>query len=141
MPARKREIILILVFIAISAICILVLSRFELTDPLLTVVMKSGLSSLWSMGAIVSARKADLAWYPPSNTSINNLTVALYGEGVYGFIFNTSNTPDAQYGTYNWCNMPHVRKTEYVRATSEYRLTYVEIVSLELRLYHPKTSS
>ncbi|KAI1479383.1 phosphoglycerate mutase-like protein [Daldinia eschscholtzii] len=80
------------------------------------------------MGAIVSARKADLAWYPPSNTSINNLTVALYGEGVYGFIFNTSNTPDAQYGTYNWCNMPHVRKTEYVRATSEYRLIYVEII-------------
>ncbi|OTB10425.1 hypothetical protein K445DRAFT_70265 [Daldinia sp. EC12] len=80
------------------------------------------------MGAIVSARKADLAWYPPSNTSINNLTVALYGEGVYGFIFNTSNTPDAQYGTYNWCNMPHVRKTEYVRATSEYRLIYVEMI-------------
>lgn len=71
----------------------------------------------------------DLGWYPPTNTSINNLTTALHGAGVYGFIFNTSHTPASRYGTYNWCNMPHVRRTEYVRAAPGYELKYVEVVS------------
>ncbi|KAF3070584.1 hypothetical protein GL218_00896 [Daldinia childiae] len=90
--------------------------------------MKSWFSSLWSITTVTAAQKVDLGWYPPSNTSINNLTTALRGEGVYGFIFDTSETPDAQYGTYNWCNMPHVRKTEYVKPASEYKLKYVEII-------------
>lgn len=71
----------------------------------------------------------DLGWYPPTNTSVNNLTTALHGTGIYGFIFNSSNTPTAQYGTYNWCNMPHVRRTEYIRAAPGYDLRYVEVVS------------
>jgi len=75
----------------------------------------------------------DLKWYPPANTSINNLDTALYGTGVYGFIFNTSHTPDEKYGTYNWCNMPHVRRKEYVRPSAEYRLKYVEVVSSVIR--------
>ncbi|KAI0099113.1 histidine acid phosphatase [Nemania sp. FL0031] len=70
----------------------------------------------------------DLAWYPPRNTSVNSLAMALQGPGVYGFIFNSSHTPDAEYGTYNWCNMPHVRKTEYVRPSEEYELRYVEVI-------------
>ncbi|KAI1798654.1 phosphoglycerate mutase-like protein [Daldinia bambusicola] len=80
------------------------------------------------MAVIVSAQKLDLAWYPPSNTYINNLSIAIHGEGVYGFIFNSSDTPDTQYGSYNWCNMPHIRKPEYVSPTSEYQLIYVEII-------------
>ncbi|KAI2602506.1 phosphoglycerate mutase-like protein [Hypoxylon sp. NC1633] len=76
----------------------------------------------------IVAREPDLAWYAPSNTSINNLTAALASRGVYGFIFNSSETPDVQYGTYNWCNMPHVRRSEYVRAPAEYELRYVEVI-------------
>jgi hypothetical protein len=71
----------------------------------------------------------DLKWYPPANTSINNLDTALHGTGVYGFIFNTSHTSDEKYGTYNWCNMPHVRRKEYVRPSAEYTLKYIEVVS------------
>ncbi|KAI1406785.1 phosphoglycerate mutase-like protein [Hypoxylon sp. FL1857] len=90
--------------------------------------MRSWTSILISIGATVIAQEVDLRWYPPSNTSINNLTTALRGQGVYGFIFNTSETPGAQYGTYNWCNMPHVRKSEYIKPAIEYELKYVEVI-------------
>ncbi|KAI0515122.1 histidine acid phosphatase [Xylaria bambusicola] len=75
-------------------------------------------------GAVV----VDLNWHPPRNTSVNDLAMALHGSGVYGFIFNSSHTPDEQYGTYNWCNMPHVRRAEYKRAAKEYELRYVEVI-------------
>lgn len=73
----------------------------------------------------------DLGWYPPSSSVINNLTNVVSNDttGVYGFIFNTSHTPDDEYGTYNWCNMPHVRSSEYIRPPEEYELAYVEVVS------------
>ncbi|KAI1361392.1 histidine acid phosphatase [Xylaria arbuscula] len=70
----------------------------------------------------------DLNWHPPRNTSINDLGTALHGTGVYGFIFDSSYTPDERYGTYNWCNMPHVRKSEYKRAEPGYELRYVEVI-------------
>ncbi|KAH8647249.1 histidine phosphatase superfamily [Xylariales sp. PMI_506] len=75
-----------------------------------------------------AAAAADLGWYSPSQTQINNLTSALSTDGTYGFIFNTSANPDGEYGKYNWCNMPHVRKTEYVKASPEYKLKYVELI-------------
>ncbi|KAH7310613.1 hypothetical protein B0I35DRAFT_412101 [Stachybotrys elegans] len=31
-------------------------------------------------------------------------------------------------GTYNWCNMPHVRRTEYPRVNASYALEYVEVI-------------
>jgi hypothetical protein len=71
----------------------------------------------------------DLSWHAPAQTLINNLTNVVSAQGVYGFIYNTSTTPDEQYGTYNWCNMPHVRKTEYVKPPADYALQYVELVS------------
>lgn len=73
----------------------------------------------------------DLGWYAPSQTLVNNLTnvVSSSTAGVYGFIYNSSVTPDDEYGAYNWCNMPHVRKTEYVVPDEEYELVYVELVS------------
>jgi len=76
-----------------------------------------------------SGATVDIGWYPPSQTSLNNLTGVASGTGVYGFLFNSSETPNAQYGTYNWCNMPHVRKNEYVVPPKEYELHYVELVS------------
>lgn len=77
----------------------------------------------------VARAAVDVAWHAPAQTNINNLTTALNGSGIYGFIFNSSNTPSSQYGTYNWCNMPHVRKTEYVKADEGFELQYVEVVS------------
>ncbi|OTA51958.1 phosphoglycerate mutase-like protein [Hypoxylon sp. EC38] len=90
--------------------------------------MTSWASHLFSIGTTAVAQKIDLGWYPPSNTSINNLTTALQDQGVYGFIFNTLETPNDRYGTYNWCNMPHVRRSEYIRPAAEYELKYVELV-------------
>lgn len=75
-----------------------------------------------------AASTVDLSWHAPSATEINNLTQVIGGSGVYGFIFNSSNTPAREYGTYNWCNMPHVRATEYKTPSSEYQLQYVELV-------------
>lgn len=72
----------------------------------------------------------DLSWYPPSQTLVNNLTnvVSDSTTGVYGFIYDSSNTPDEAYGTYNWCNMPHVRASEYKVPPDEYELVYVELI-------------
>ncbi|KAL7624749.1 hypothetical protein AAE478_006321 [Parahypoxylon ruwenzoriense] len=82
---------------------------------------------LSSIVTVTAAQDLDLGWYPPSNTPINNLTKALRSQGVYGFIFNTSEISNEQYGTYNWCNMPHVRRLEYIKPTAEYELEYVEV--------------
>jgi acid phosphatase len=76
-----------------------------------------------------NAQSVDLSWHAPNATAINDLTQAIGGSGVYGFIYNSSTTPDGAYGTYNWCNMPHVRATEYKKPSSEYKLQYVEVVS------------
>lgn len=77
----------------------------------------------------VGLHGADLSWYAPSKNPINDLSGVIKGEGIYGFIYNTSVTPDEEYGTYNWCNMPHTRKREYQKPDSEYELKYVEVVS------------
>ena len=76
-----------------------------------------------------NAQAVDLSWHAPNATVINNLTQVIEGSGVYGFIYDSSTTPDSEYGTYNWCNMPHVRAEEYKKPSSEYKLQYVEVVS------------
>lgn len=78
------------------------------------------------------AQTVDLNWHAPNSTAINNLSGVIAGSGVYGFIYNSSTTPVEAYGTYNWCNMPHVRASEYKKPSSEYKLQYVEVVG------HPK---
>ncbi|KAH8904024.1 histidine acid phosphatase [Coniochaeta sp. PMI_546] len=70
----------------------------------------------------------DLSWHAPAQSLINNLTNVVSATGVYGFIYNTSATPASQYGVYNWCNMPHVRKDTYTVAPSDYELAYVELI-------------
>ncbi|KAF9632684.1 hypothetical protein BFW01_g3547 [Lasiodiplodia theobromae] len=69
-------------------------------------------------------------WHPPNSTWITHLDDVINGTGVHGFIFNGSQLPDGvPYGTYNWCNMPHVRTSEYPRVSSdEYQLEYVEVI-------------
>ncbi|KAF2146196.1 uncharacterized protein K452DRAFT_355633 [Aplosporella prunicola CBS 121167] len=68
-------------------------------------------------------------WHPPNSTWINDLSKAINGTGVHGFVFNGSELPEGTpYGMYNWCNMPHVRAEEYPKASDEYQLEYVEVI-------------
>ena len=76
-----------------------------------------------------NATAIDLNWSPPNRTNVNDLSVVINGTGTNGFIFNSSFTPEDEYGRYNWCNMPHVRKEEYVLADEGFELQYVEVVS------------
>lgn len=138
MPVQKRQApshVSILVFVGYVFAGLLCSAILVQALPF-TVIMGSWPIRVWSTMVLSSviptafSQEVDLGWYPPRNTSINNLDDVLAGEGVYGFIFNTSETSDAEYGTYNWCNMPHVRKTEYIKPPAEYELKYVEVVGL-----------
>lgn len=46
--------------------------------------------------------------YPPQSSKYSSIADVLNATGSPG-IYDSSVTPDSQYGTYNWCNMPHVR--------------------------------
>lgn len=46
--------------------------------------------------------------YPPQSDKYSSIANVLNATGAPG-IYDSSVTPDSQYGTYNWCNMPHVR--------------------------------
>lgn len=77
----------------------------------------------------LSSSPADLNWYPPNKTVINDLNSVLNGTDIYGYIFNSSTTPpDNPYSTYNWCNMPHARAQEYTTPPQDYELAYVEVI-------------
>ncbi|KAI0880149.1 phosphoglycerate mutase-like protein [Annulohypoxylon maeteangense] len=130
MPTRQRGVNATLVTCSTCCIfvALLLYLGFALPNSARLATMRSWASLLMPLVTAVVAQNVDLGWYPPSNTSINNLTAVLDNQGVYGFIFNTSDTPKAQYGAYNWCNMPHVRKSEYVKPAAEYKLTYVEVI-------------
>ncbi|KAM7183536.1 Histidine phosphatase superfamily [Naviculisporaceae sp. PSN 640] len=76
------------------------------------------------------AGNIDLSWHTPILSNINNLTSAINGTGTYGFIFDSSTLPEGlPYGTYNFCNMPHVGATGYPKVDdSSYTLSYVEVI-------------
>lgn len=103
------------------------------------VTMRSAPKASFLVGAMVSLQNGsalaasnttvDLNWYAPNATMINDLQTLINTTGVYGFIYNSSITPDDEYGVYNWCNMPHVRAQEYPKAPAEYKLQYVEVVN------------
>jgi hypothetical protein len=61
---------------------------------------------------VTTSVSAQVVHYPPTSSNLNNLTFVLNGSGAPG-IFNSSVTPEEEYGIYNWCNMPHVRTQEY----------------------------
>ncbi|KAF2115506.1 acid phosphatase [Lophiotrema nucula] len=71
----------------------------------------------------------DLSWHAPMSSRINNLSSAINDTGTYGFVFNSSLLPEGiPYGSYNWCNMPHVRRAEYQKTNSSFVLVYVEVI-------------
>lgn len=84
-----------------------------------------------TVAAAVAAQnevQVDLSWHAPKKSWINDLGQVLNSTGTNGFLFNSSQLPvGVNYGTYNWCNMPHVRKEEYVKADEEFELVYVEV--------------
>ncbi|KAF2192595.1 histidine acid phosphatase-like protein [Zopfia rhizophila CBS 207.26] len=90
---------------------------------------KHVLSLLWLPLATAQTAKIDLSWHAPKQTWINDLPKVVNGSGTHGFVFNSSVLPPgADYRTYNWCNMPHVRRAEYPVADKEYQLEYVEVI-------------
>lgn len=78
---------------------------------------------------LVTVTAISPGWHPPNATNTNNLTFAVFGPGVNGFIYDSSSTADSNYGVYNYCNMPHVRAREYVVPDQDvYELEYVEVI-------------
>jgi hypothetical protein len=76
----------------------------------------------------------DLGWHAPEKSWINDLGQILNGStGTNGFVFSGSRLPvGTPYGTYNWCNMPHVRAQEYPKASEEFEMVYVEVYVVEI---------
>lgn len=85
--------------------------------------------SLWYLGlaGIMLTPRIPIHYSPP-DVDIGNLdkifSTLLRIKGVY----NSSFVCDKDYGIYNYCNMPHVRSSEYVVPSSEYILKYVEVI-------------
>lgn len=130
-PSKRMTRLLVLLFSGV--LLVFLLSRTDVVPLRLWGDKSPILSSAESPeeGSSSTMATVDLAWYPPSQTLVNNLTNVVSGSttGVYGFIYDSSHTPDEIYGTYNWCNMPHVRASEYKVPSDEYELVYVELVS------------
>ena len=118
--------------VVLFAIC-LACTTFVLDKLLYTEDMgpSTVLPLLWLIApAIAQNATVDLNWYAPKKSWINDLEDVVNGTGTHGFVFNGSALPPGvPYGSYNWCNMPHVRAQEYPRASDEYKLEYVEVVS------------
>lgn len=72
----------------------------------------------------------DAKWHAPDlDYWDTDLDAVINATGTYGYIFNTSALPEElKYGSYNYCNMPHVRRAEYQVAPKEYNLEYVEVI-------------
>lgn len=65
--------------------------------------------------------------YPPADSPITNLDkVFSPAQGTNGGIYSLEQEND-NYGAYNFCNMPHVRKSEY-KVPDGYKLEYVEVI-------------
>ncbi|KAF1366010.1 histidine acid phosphatase-like protein [Lizonia empirigonia] len=91
--------------------------------------VKSFVPFLWIPLAVAQDFSVDLGWHPPRKSWINDLGQVLNGTSTNGFAFNGSQLPSGvPYGTYNWCNMPHVRRQEYPKASEKYTLQYVEVI-------------
>lgn len=107
---------------ACSAFILSQLFGFEMRAP-------KSLATLWLPAVAAQNSTADLSWHAPNKTWINDLSQIINSTGTHGFAFNGSALPDGvPYGTYNWCNMPHVRREEYPKVSStEYKLHYVEV--------------
>ena len=102
---------------------------FHLLEPDIDMYFSRTIVPLF-FASLVTAQNstADLKWYAPKKSWINDLGQVVNGTGTYGFEFGGSQLPNGvKYGTYNWCNMPHVRPQEYQKVSEEFELIYVEV--------------
>lgn len=65
--------------------------------------------------------------YAPTDVGIGNLSTVFSSSHTNGS-YNSSYVDTEDYGIYNYCNMPHVRSSEYKVPESEYSLQYVEVI-------------
>ncbi|KAH7119824.1 histidine acid phosphatase-like protein [Dendryphion nanum] len=87
------------------------------------------LSLVLPLAVAAQTTQVDLSWHAPKKTWVNDLSQVVDGKGTNGFYFGGSELPKGvQYGTYNWCNMPHVRREEYPKVDKDYELEYVEVI-------------
>lgn len=116
--------VLSLLILAGTAFTLFQLFDWDMQPP------KALLSLIW-LPLVASQNPAvDLGWYAPKKTWINDVTGIIEGKGTHGFYFGGSTLPPGtEYGTYNWCNMPHARREEYPLPKDGYSLEYVEVVS------------
>lgn len=136
MSSRPWKIAFLVILILLSA-----LTLYSAMTNKMAARLGAAITSLMSLGYThaaqcqrVNSQSIDLSWHPPKHTAINDLAAVINATGVSGYIFNSSVTPSGvPYGTYNWCNMPHVRPQEYPRSPAGYKLEYVEIVSLPIQ--------
>ena len=111
----------------VACASLFILAKMRLTS--LSTALYFASNSNASAAQCNASTSVDLTWHPPNSTVVNSLTSVINGTGIYGYTFNSSNTPAGlPYDTYNWCNMPHVRAQEYPMAPSGYKLEYVELV-------------
>jgi hypothetical protein len=116
-----------LVFLFLSCLTCTAFTLFRVFNLSMPSV-KNVVPLLWISIASAQDNSIDLGWHEPKKTWINDLGKVLNGNGTYGFGFNGSQLPTGTpYGTYNWCNMPHVRSQEYPKASEDYKLHYVEV--------------
>lgn len=87
------------------------------------------LMATWASASTSNNTKAvDTSWHPPKKSWVNDLDQVMNSTGTHGFVFSGSQLPaGVPYGTYNWCNMPHVRREEYKKAGDGFELIYVEV--------------
>lgn len=80
-------------------------------------------------GAIASQAPKLPTHYPPILNNITDLDLVFNNDlKTNGGIYNGSYVSKDAYGTYNFCNMPHVRKLEYLVPESGLELQYVEVI-------------
>lgn len=110
-------------------LCCIVPEMFAMVPPGSAALIRvQSVMFIFSLPLVVAAAVSS-GWHPPNATNTNDLKFAVSGDGTNGFIYDSSSTPDGEYGIYNYCNMPHVRAREYVIPDQKsYKLEYVEVI-------------
>ena len=81
--------------------------------------------------------EVDSQWRKPAKFWDTDLRETIDATGTFDFTFNSSSLPKGvKYGSYDYCNMPHVRRQEYKIPLKEFRLEYVEVI----HRHHKRTS-
>ncbi|SGZ57183.1 CIC11C00000000788 [Sungouiella intermedia] len=86
-------------------------------------------ASLYLVAVALAGEARVPTHYPPIVNEITNLTDVFNDElDTNGGHYNGSYVSPEAYGEYNFCNMPHVRKLEYLVPESGFKLQYVEVI-------------